>query len=55
MIVIFLNLLELFPLFKLQGYQLDTKMVRTQIAGASSKGCEFVIFEPNLDGLEEKC
>ena len=30
-------------------------MVRTQIAGASSEGCEFMIFEPNFDGLEEKC
>ena len=30
-------------------------MVRTQIAGASSEVCEFMIFEPNFDGLEEKC
>ena len=30
-------------------------MVRTQIAGANSEGGEFMIFEPNFDGLEEKC
>ena len=30
-------------------------MVRTQIAGANSEGGEFMIFEPNFDGSEEKC
>ena len=30
-------------------------MVRTQIAGANSKGGELMIFEPNFDVLEEKC
>ena len=30
-------------------------MVRTQIADANSEGVEFMIFEPNFDGLEEKC
>ena len=30
-------------------------MVRTQIAGANSEGGEFMIFEPNFDGLEKKC
>ena len=30
-------------------------MVRTQIAGAISEGGELMIFEPNFDGLEEKC
>ena len=29
-------------------------MVRTQIAGTNSEGGEFMIFEPNFDGLEEK-
>ena len=42
-------------LFKLQSYQLDTKIARTQTAGASSEGCEFMIIEPNFDGLEKKC
>ena len=30
-------------------------MVRTQIAGANSEGGELMMFEPNFDGLEEKC
>ena len=31
------------------------KMVRTQVAGASSEDCELILFEPNLGELEEKC
>ena len=31
------------------------KMVRTQVAGASSEACELILFEPNLSELEEKC
>ena len=31
------------------------KMIRTQVAGASSEDYELILFEPNLSELEEKC